>query len=137
MRRAASSRTSQTLSPTCSVFIVPTSHNIRTYLRIVVQWGDIEQLEVLVISIAPAVDIVHVWMEQGTPARLVWAGVRYRAVSASPIRVAAHHDALTHPGEHLVGWSVIAQREHDAADTRVFQLQRHSAGWILVDVDPE
>jgi hypothetical protein len=95
-----------------------------------------EQLEVLVMSIAPTADIVHLWMEQGAPVRLVWAGHRYRAVGAEPIRSAVDHDALTHPAERLVGWSVIGRSEHDLTDVRVFQLQRQGAGWILVDVDP-
>ena len=87
-------------------------------------------------SIAPAADIVHLWMEQGTPVRLVWGGHRYRAVGAEAIRTAVDHDALTHPAEHLVGWSVIGRSERDPADVRMFQLQRHGAGWVLVDVDP-
>ena len=87
-------------------------------------------------SIAPAADIVHLWMEQGAPIRLVWAGHRYRAVSAEAIRAAADHDALTHPAERLVGWAVIGRNEHDPADVRLFQMQRHGAGWILVDIDP-
>jgi hypothetical protein len=87
-------------------------------------------------SIAPATDVVHLWMEQGAPVRLVWAGHRYRAVTAEAIRAAVGHDALTHPAEHLVGWSVIGRSERDPADVRVFQLQRQGAGWILVDVDP-
>ena len=87
-------------------------------------------------SIAPATDVVHLWMEQGAPVRLVWAGHRYRAVTAEAIRAAVAHDALTHPAERLVGWSVIGRSERDPADVRVFQLQRQGAGWILVDVDP-
>ena len=86
-------------------------------------------------SIAPAADIVHLWMEQGAPVRLVWACHRYRAVTAELIRAAVDHDAFTPPAEHLVGWSVIGRSEQNPADVRVFQLQRHGAGWILVDVE--
>ena len=87
-------------------------------------------------SIAPAADIVHLWMEQGAPVRLVWGGHRYRAVTAEAIRAAVPHDALTYPAEYLVGWSVIGRSEQDPADVRVFRLQRLGVGWILVDVDP-
>lgn len=87
-------------------------------------------------SIAPAADIVHVWMEQGSPVRLVWAGNRYRTVGAEAIRTAVAHDALRHPAEQLVGRSVIGRGERYPADVRVFQLQRHGTGWVLVDVDP-
>lgn len=87
-------------------------------------------------SIAPTADIVHLWMEQGAPVRLVWAGHRYRTIGAEPIRSPVDHDALTHPTERLVGWSMIGRSEHDPTDVRVFQLQRQGAGWILIDVDP-
>lgn len=87
-------------------------------------------------SIAPAADIVHLWMEQGSPVRLVWAGHRYRTVGAEPIRFTVPHDALTHPAERLVGWSVIARSERESADVRVLQVRRGGSGWILVDVDP-
>lgn len=87
-------------------------------------------------SIAPAADIVHLWMEQGSPVRLVWAGHRYRTIGAEPIRAAVPHDALTHPAERLVGWSVIGRSEQDPAGVRVFQLHRRGSGWVLVDVDP-
>jgi hypothetical protein len=40
------------------------------------------------------------------------------------------------PAEHLVSWSLVGRSEQDPADLRVFQLLRHGAGWILVDVDP-
>ncbi|MGO4535162.1 hypothetical protein [Leifsonia sp. 2MCAF36] len=65
----------------------------------------------------------------------MWAGRRYRAVTAEALRTAVAHDALTHPAEHLVGWSVTGRSEQDPADLRVFQLQRHDVGWILVDVE--
>jgi hypothetical protein len=87
-------------------------------------------------SIAPAADIVHLWMDQGSPVRLVWAGHRYRTIGVKPIRAAVPHDALTHPAERLMGWSVIGRSERHPADIRVFQVHRHGSGWVLVDVDP-
>ncbi|MFP3467596.1 hypothetical protein [Leifsonia sp. SIMBA_070] len=87
-------------------------------------------------SIAPAADIIHVWTEHGTPIRLVWAGNRYRVVGAEPIRITAVHDVLTRPAEQLVGWSVIARAERNRTDLRIFRLQRHGAGWVLIDLDP-
>lgn len=87
-------------------------------------------------SIAPAADIVRVWTEHGTPARLVWRGHRYRVVGGEPIRSAIAHEALTHAASRLVGWSLIARAEHDPAYVHVWRLQRQGAGWVLVDLDP-
>ncbi|MFJ3395303.1 hypothetical protein [Leifsonia aquatica] len=87
-------------------------------------------------SIAPAADIVHLWDDAGVPARLVWAGRRYRVTRADPVRRSSHHDALTHPAEQLVGWALVAFAEANPAEMRALQLQRAGAGWVLVDVDP-
>jgi hypothetical protein len=87
-------------------------------------------------SIAPAADIVHIWTDSGTPNRLVWRDHRYRVIAAEPVRSSATHDALTHPAERLVGWSVVAIADQDSSEVRSMQLQSVGTGWVLVDVDP-
>jgi hypothetical protein len=58
-----------------------------------------------------------------------WSGVE-------PNRTIAVHDALAHPAEQLLGWSVIGRAEGDPADVRIFRLQRQAAGSVLIEVDP-
>lgn len=86
--------------------------------------------------IAPAADIVHIWTDSGTPIRLVWREHRYRVSAAEPVRSAAVHDALTHPAERLIGWSIVAIADMDPSEVRSMQLQSVGTGWVLVDVDP-
>jgi hypothetical protein len=87
-------------------------------------------------SIAPAADIVHIWTESGTPNRLVWRDNRYRVIAAEPVKSSTTHDALTHPVDRLVGWSVVAVSDQDSFEIRPMQLQSVDTGWVLVDVDP-
>lgn len=87
-------------------------------------------------SIAPTADIVHVRTDSGTPIRLVWHQRRYRVVAAEPIRTTVAHDALTHPAERLIGWSLVVAAGLDPVDERVMQVRRAGAGWVLVRVDP-
>lgn len=87
-------------------------------------------------SIAPAADIVHIWTDSGTPTRLVWRDHRYRILAAEPVRASATHDALTHPAERLIGWSIVAIADQDSSEVRSMQLQSVGTGWVLVDVDP-
>lgn len=87
-------------------------------------------------SIAPAADIVHIWSDSGTPSRLVWRDRRYRVVAAEPVRSRTTHDALTHPAERLIGWSVVAIADQEPSDVQSMQLQSVGTGWVLVDVDP-
>ncbi len=87
-------------------------------------------------SIAPAADIVHIWTDSGTPNRLVWRDHRYKVIAADPVRSTTAHDALTHPVERLVGWSVVAVSDQDPSEVRSMQLQSVGAGWVLIDVDP-
>lgn len=86
-------------------------------------------------SIAPAADIVHIWTDSGTPNRLVWHDHRYRVIAAEPVRSSAVHDALTHPAERLVGWSIVAISDQNPSEVRSMKLQSVGAGWVLVDVD--
>ncbi|UAJ78851.1 hypothetical protein IT072_16725 [Leifsonia sp. ZF2019] len=89
-------------------------------------------------SIAPAADIVHLWDDAGVPTRLVWAGRRYRILTADPVRDPAYDAALTHPVARLAGWAVVAAAEANLAEVCALQLQRGAGGtgWLLVDVDP-
>jgi len=87
-------------------------------------------------SIAPAADIVHIWTDSGTPNRLVWREHRYRVIAAEPVRATTVHDALTHPAERLVGWSVVVVSDQDPSEVRSMQLQFVGSGWVLIDVDP-
>jgi len=87
-------------------------------------------------GIAPAANIVHIWTDSGTPNRLVWRDHRYRVIAADPVRTPATHDALTHPAERLVGWSIVAISDQDRSDVRSMQLQSVGTGWVLVDIDP-
>lgn len=87
-------------------------------------------------SIAPAADIIHIWTDSGTPNRLVWRDHRYRVIAADPVRSTTVHDALTHPVERLVGWSVVAISDQDPSEVRFMQLQSFGTGWVLIDVDP-
>lgn len=87
-------------------------------------------------NIAPTADIVHFWTDAGTPTRLVWRDRRYRVVAAQPIRTTVVHDALTHPAERLMGWSLVAAADRDPADVRVMRVHSAGTGWLLVDVDP-
>ncbi|MEV8213990.1 hypothetical protein [Leifsonia sp. NPDC077715] len=87
-------------------------------------------------SIAPAAHIVHLWTDSGTPARLVWHDRRYRVVAAEPLRTTVAHDALTHPAERLVGWSLVAAADHDPAHMRLIEVHSAGTGWVLVHVDP-
>jgi hypothetical protein len=87
-------------------------------------------------SIAPAADIVHIWTDSGTPNRLVWRDHRYRVIAAEPVRSTTVHDALTHPAERLVGWSVVAVSDQDPSEVCSMQLQSVGAGWVLTGVDP-
>lgn len=87
-------------------------------------------------SIAPAADIVHIWTDSGAPNRLVWRDRRYRVIAAEAVRSAIVHDALTHPAERLVGWSIVAVSDRDPSEVRTMQLQSVGTGWVLIDVDP-
>ncbi|WP_431246423.1 hypothetical protein [Leifsonia xyli] len=87
-------------------------------------------------SIAPTTEIVHLWTDSGTPTRLVWRQRRYRVVAADPISTTVAHDALTHPAERLVGWSLVVASDLDPADVRVIQVRCAGAGWVLVRIDP-
>ncbi|ANF31943.1 hypothetical protein A0130_09880 [Leifsonia xyli] len=87
-------------------------------------------------SIAPTADIVHLWTDSGTPTRLVWQQRRYRVVAAEPIRATVSHDALTHPAERLIGWSLVVAADLDHADVRVMQVRPTGREWLLADVDP-
>lgn len=86
-------------------------------------------------SIAPAADMVHIWTDSGTPKRLIWRDHRYRVPAAEPVRSTTVHDALTHPAERLVGWSVVAISDQDPSEIHTMQLQSIGTGWVLIDVD--
>lgn len=87
-------------------------------------------------SVAPAADIVQIWTDSGTLNRLVWRGRRYRVVAAHLVRASNVHDALTHPAEWVVGWSVVAFSDQDPSEVRSIRLQSVGTGWMLIDIDP-
>ena len=87
-------------------------------------------------SIASAADIVHIWEESGHPVRLGWRGRRYRVLAARPVRSRAVTDALTHPADYLIGWTLAAHPEDDASAILSMNVRRSAASWMLLDVVP-
>jgi hypothetical protein len=87
-------------------------------------------------SATATVDLVHLWERTGIPDRLVWAGTRYRVITADPVTRPVDHDALTHPVDRLTGWAIVAAAEDDPTAVCALQLERTRAGWVVVDVDP-
>ncbi|MFJ8896584.1 hypothetical protein ACIRCZ_18520 [Leifsonia sp. NPDC102414] len=82
-------------------------------------------------SIAPAADIVHVWTDAGAPARLVWAGRRFRVVAAVELH---QHSPLEEA--RSTGWALVVVAEADPAEVRALQVQPGTGDtWCVVDTD--
>jgi len=87
-------------------------------------------------SIAPTADIVHLWTDSGTPTRFVWHQRRYRVIAAEHLRASVAQDALTHPAERLVGWSLVGAADQNPTDVRVMRVRSAGSGWVRANVGP-
>lgn len=89
-------------------------------------------------SITHTAEAVAVWVDSlDAPARMVWAGRRFR-VSDTPTRLGPEPEdllspALTHPPRPLNGWRF--QGTADDGESHVFDVRRSAAGeWELFRV---
>jgi hypothetical protein len=73
---------------------------------------------------------VIVWLHEGTPARLVWCGRRWR-ITDTPTELTDFLYTITHPPA-FDGWRF--QATNDDGEARVFDIVRDGDGWAVLKV---
>ncbi|BDZ47403.1 hypothetical protein GCM10025866_33120 [Naasia aerilata] len=78
-------------------------------------------------------DEAAVWLVNGTPARMVWDGVRYRVTDTpTPLTEDAWCPALTHAAARIIGWRF--QGTTAGGQSMMFDIVEGDQGWRVLRV---
>ena len=84
-------------------------------------------------SVPVMTDEAAVWLVNGTPARMVWDGVRYRVTDTpTPLTEEEWCPALTHAAQRIVGWRF--QGTTAGGQSMMFDIVQGGQGWRVLRV---